>query len=298
MEIESKFQKIIGNPELFQETLNLADPLFYAEYKMEEANLARLRSEHFQQRTRVTNDALENQKDKFQLLEKKAESIILAHSMRLDPLDNETFDLILNDGNSEELNLETADENQQIYLQVATALRSGCKGVSEIASHCNLRPYLVAQCLTSQAFREALPVFFAETGDNQGEEAKLLSGLQNSIEKIVFERSMSAFSEIEVNDAELISLGLSPYIRDAGLSAIPGSKTGFVISEPVTVMEQTATGVKKITQFVARIDHETINSLMKIGKRLTELDDSGKGRAQTTVNAYVRTISASEAIVE
>lgn len=288
MDFQSKYQSILGDPFKYDQTIKENNPDLYLEWKLQIEQLKQLLIKHDEERSVASNNAVYTQRQLVQRTERQCDDEVRKSGMKLGKFDETLFamtddmELVLDPG-------QNPDPTAETYLKVASALANGAKYVKDIAIESGLRPALVAQALLSPSFRQSLPQFFAEVGVSDSEESNHISGLQRGLTQIQLERALSALTQEEMSDEEFVAAGFNPLMRNPQLSLEPGGKSGLLTLEPITVMIHGLTGTRKITQFIARIDHETIRLQLQMAKRQTELNNAGQGHATKTVNSYVQT---------
>lgn len=288
------------------ELLKQCDPLLASELEFANASLNVAVETHRAVRSKATNDEVQRLKLQIQELDSKAQNSVIKYSLRpiVNPPPLSSLNLDLSNGNNgsdynfdqalvvEQQQIQTKEnpheEHEQNYLAIALALRNGHIHLADIANATKLRPYYVAMALADAEFRNQLPEFFVETETETHQEAQLLVGMQKTIERVIFERAISAMNEDEITDFEMQALGISPLSRNASLASQPGGKSGFMVLEPISVAVQTTSGIKKVTEFLVTLDHKTIQAQMKIAQRLTELTQAGLSSHNKNINMYAQ----------
>ena len=289
----NKFTSLSGDEQI--ELLKQCDPLLASEIEFASASLNVAIETHRAVRSKATNDEVQRLKLQIQELDSKAQNSVIKYSLRpvVNPPPLSSLNLDLTNNFDQALMIEEEpqnprEEHEQNYLAIAIALRNGHTHLADIANATNLRPYYVAKALADAEFRNQLPEFFAETETETHQEAYLLVGMQKSIERVIFERAISAMNEDEITDFEMQALGISPLSRNASLASQPGGKSGLMVLEPISVSVQTQSGIKKVTEFLVTLDHKTIQLQMKLAQRLTELTQAGLSSHNKNINMYAQ----------
>lgn len=184
-------------------------------------------------------------------------------------------------------------------LEVDEKLQSDCVRIAAEVTNGNVSPLVIAretglpirrivQLLQNGEFKRRIVQFHEQLDGSATDESRILRETLVQLNQIQMERALSATPSDLFSDEDFAMVGLNPLMRDPKLQATPGGSTGLYKLEVVTTRKVVGGQSRMVSEVVPVLDTDLIRMKMDIGKRLTELQDAGKGGKSSGTNVYVR----------